>query len=56
LTYRWSKSNLEQHVNHISNGVVYEEGCIVCAELHSILAAMELTDQKYVYIKGQPEY
>ncbi len=61
MTYRWSLSDLETHDAHIqdtvhSSGKSYEQDCRVCRELYSILEAMKLTNQSYVYIQGQPEY
>ena len=56
MTYRWSKSDVEKHLNHISEGKQYNDECMICTDLYSILVGMELTGQKYVYIKGQPEY
>ncbi len=55
MTYRWSQKQISDMIEAIHEGYKISSEDLYY-DLVSILAAMELTDQKYVYIKGQPEY
>lgn len=61
MTFRWEQKEIEYHQNHIRDithcsGTPFDEKCSICNDLYSILEGMKLTQQKYVYIKGQPDY
>jgi len=57
MAYRWSIQDIINHKEHISyEGHAKEPECMVCNDIDSVLEMLEITGQKYVYLRAESEY